>query len=99
MGAITTARAIQAAWWIAPLYAIGVLSCVFHFANGIWTSLITWGITIRPRSQQVAGYFCAAFGVVLSLIGLGALSGFRQFDMVRATAENAATSMTQGDHR
>lgn len=98
-GALTTARAIQAAWWIAPLYAVGVLSCVFHLANGIWTSLITWGITIRPRSQQVAGYVCAAFGVVLSLIGLGALGGFKQFDAVRATAENAAGSVTQGEHR
>jgi len=98
MGAMTTAQAIQAAWWIAPLYAIGVLASVFHLANGIWTSLITWGITIRPRSQQVAGYVCAAFGVFLSLVGLGALSGFKQFDGARATAENAASSMTQGDH-
>ena len=99
IGAMTTAQAIQAAWWIAPLYAIGVLSSVFHLANGIWTSLITWGITIRPRSQQIAGYFCAAFGVVLSLVGLGALSGFKQFDTVRAAAENTANAITQGDHR
>ena len=69
--------AIQAAWWIAPVYAIGVLASVYHLANGIWTSLITWGITIRPKSQQVAGYVCAAFGIVLSLVGLGALNGFR----------------------
>lgn len=78
--AATTAAAIQAAWYIAPLYAVGILASVFHLANGIWTSLITWGITVRPRSQQVAGYVCAVFGVVLSLIGLGALSGFRTLD-------------------
>lgn len=79
--AVTAAGAIQAAWWIAPIYAIGVASTVFHLANGIWTSLITWGITIKPRSQQVAGYICATFGVVLTLIGLGALSGFRSYDV------------------
>jgi succinate dehydrogenase / fumarate reductase, cytochrome b subunit len=87
--AATTAGAIQAAWYIAPIYAVGILASVFHLANGIWTSLITWGITIRPRSQQVAGYVCAVFGVVLSLVGLGALSGFRTFDV-----ENAAPQVT-----
>lgn len=76
-GAQTTAAAIQAAWYVAPLYAIGILASVFHLANGIWTSLITWGITIRPQSQRVAGYFCSVFGVVLALVGLGALSGFK----------------------
>jgi len=76
-GAATTAAAIQAAWWIAPVYVVGVVACVFHLANGIWTSLITWGITIRPRTQQVCGYVCAVFGVVLTLVGLGALRGFK----------------------
>lgn len=76
-GAQTAAAAIQAAWYVAPLYAMGILASVFHMANGIWTSLITWGITIRPQSQRVAGYVCSVFGVVLALVGLGALSGFR----------------------
>jgi len=80
-GAMTTARAIQQAWWIAPVYAIGVLSCVFHLANGLWTSLITWGITIRPESQRISGYVCAVFGVLLAMAGMGALSGFRTFDV------------------
>lgn len=79
-GASTTAQAIQAGWLIAPIYALGITATVFHLANGIWTSLITWGITIRPRTQRVSGYFCAVFGVVLWVIGLGALWGFRNFD-------------------
>jgi succinate dehydrogenase / fumarate reductase cytochrome b subunit len=77
--AITTARAIQSAPWIAPLYVVGVGATVFHLANGIWTSLITWGITIRPRTQRVSAYACAVFGVVLALVGVGAVSGFRTF--------------------
>ena len=81
LAAITTARAIQQAWWIAPLYAVGIVASVYHLANGIWTSLITWGITIKPRTQRAAGYVCAVFGVVLSLIGLGALRGFRTFPL------------------
>jgi len=79
-GAATTAAAIQASWWIAPFYVVGVLASVFHLANGVWTSLITWGITIRPRTQQVSGYVCAVFGVVLAIAGVGAVSGFRTFD-------------------
>jgi succinate dehydrogenase / fumarate reductase cytochrome b subunit len=85
----TAAATIQAGWWIAPLYTIGIFASVFHLANGIWTSLITWGITIRPRTQQIAGYVCAAFGVVLLQLGLGALYGFKTFD---ARGERAITS-------
>ncbi len=85
--AVTTATAIQAAWWIAPIYFLGVVASVFHLANGIWTMLITWGITIRPASQRVSGYVCAVFGVVLALVGIGALSGFRTFN-VDATASS-----------
>jgi succinate dehydrogenase / fumarate reductase cytochrome b subunit len=79
--AVTTAQAIQAGAWIAPIYAIGILASVYHLANGIWTALITWGITIKPRTQQVSGYVCAVFGVFLALVGLGALTGFRTFDV------------------
>ncbi|MGB0714912.1 MAG: succinate dehydrogenase [Phycisphaerae bacterium] len=87
----TTAKAIQSSMWIAPLYAIGVVATVFHLANGIWTSLITWGITIRPQSQRVSGVICASFGVLLALAGLGALSGFRTLDpdSVQGTAPHS----------
>lgn len=99
VAAATTAAAIQSAWYVAPLYAIGVLASVYHLANGIWTSLITWGITIRKRSQQVSGYACAAFGVVLSLIGLGALGGFKMLDAnqppAAAKSEAHKTSYTE----
>jgi len=90
--AVTTAQAIQAAWWIAPLYAIGILASVYHLANGIWTSLITWGITIRPQTQRAAGYVCIAFGVILGLIGMGALSGFRTFPTGASSTQTVADS-------
>lgn len=78
--AATASDAIKSSFWIAPVYAVGIIASVFHLANGIWTSLITWGITIRPASQRTAGYVCATFGVILGLVGLGALSGFRTLD-------------------
>jgi len=92
----SAAKVIQSVWWIAPVYAIGVISSVFHLANGIWTALITWGITIKPRSQQMAGYVCAAFGVIVTLIGLGALNGFKRFgadSMMPRTSHAVSTTM------
>ena len=33
------------------VYVLGVLGATFHFANGINTFSITWGIALTPRSQ------------------------------------------------
>lgn len=103
--ASTTAGAIQSAWWVAPFYFVGILCAVYHFANGIWTALITWGVTIRPASQRVSGYICATIGILLGAVGLGALGGFVTFktsDDHRptsvATQEVSATQSSLVDH-
>jgi succinate dehydrogenase / fumarate reductase cytochrome b subunit len=57
------------------LYTIGVLSCVFHLANGIWTMGITWGVWISPRAQKQALRVCGVFGVLLAIVGMSALFG------------------------
>lgn len=57
-------------------YAIGILSVVFHFANGVWSFLVHWGITVGPRSQRLATYFTMGLFVVVSIIGLRALAAF-----------------------
>jgi len=77
----TTAAVIQSSWWVAPVYAVGIVASVSHLAAGIWTALITWGITIRPRTQRTCGYLCAAFGLVLACMGLAALWSFRTLDL------------------
>ncbi len=81
--AATAADAIRQTLFGVPvsiLYAIGVLSTVYHLANGIWTSLITWGVTIGPSSQRASGYACAVFGIVLSIVGLSSVKAFREFE-------------------
>ncbi len=77
----TAAAAMQAYWIIAPIYAVGVICTVYHFANGMWTFLITWGITVGARSQRVSGGVCAVLGVALGIVGLAAVSGFRMFEL------------------
>ncbi len=65
-------------------YAIGMLSCVFHLANGIWMMGITWGVWVSPAAQRRADYICAAFGIVVAVIGLGAMKGFGDVDIDEA---------------
>jgi succinate dehydrogenase / fumarate reductase cytochrome b subunit len=72
----TSAEAVQAAPWAVALYAIGVLSAVYHLANGIWTMGITWGVWTGPRAQRWASLFCAGTGLVLAGFGLATVYGF-----------------------
>ncbi len=57
-------------------YAVGILSAVFHFSNGLWSFLVHWGITVGPRSQRIATYLTMGVFVIISIIGLRALSAF-----------------------
>lgn len=68
------------------LYAVGVLACVYHLANGLWTSGITWGLWTTPAAQRRADYACAAFGVLLAFVGVGALFGMSMVDQTKARA-------------
>ena len=58
------------------VYMVGIISTVWHFANGIWLFLVDWGITIGERAQRLTGYACIAFGVVLLLVGVNAAVAF-----------------------
>ena len=55
--------------WVFGFYLVGLAAVMFHFANGIWGFLISWGITIGPKAQRVSGIFCAALGVALYAVG------------------------------
>lgn len=54
-------------------YTIGILAAVFHFSNGMWSFLVTWGITVGPRAQRISSYVWAVVFVLVSYIGLSAL--------------------------
>ncbi len=69
---------------VVTAYVIGVLACVFHLANGIWTMGITWGVWVSPVSQKRATYVCAAFGCLLAIVALSAIGGFATVDVDQA---------------
>ncbi|MBC6974696.1 MULTISPECIES: succinate dehydrogenase cytochrome b558 subunit [unclassified Bacillus (in: firmicutes)] len=57
-------------------YLVGVISTIFHFANGLWTFCISWGITVSPRSQRISTYVTLAIFLGLSYVGVSALLAF-----------------------
>ncbi len=69
--ASTLAEALDGVAWPA-FYLIGVLSTVFHLANGLWTAGITWGLWLTPEAQNRALKLCVVFGLVLAVIGTSA---------------------------
>ena len=57
-------------------YIIGITAATFHFANGIWAFLITWGITVSPRSQKISQYITMGLFFILTFVGIRAILAF-----------------------
>ena len=71
----STANALQAHWLVSVFYLVGALGVVYHWANGLWTAAITWGLTISPKAQKRWGQVCLALGLALSVFTVGAVVG------------------------
>ncbi len=56
------------------LYVIGLAAAVFHFTNGFFTFLISWGITIGDRSQAFFSKFSLALFLALGVLGVSILT-------------------------
>lgn len=76
-------------------YVIGVLAAVFHFSNGLWAFLISWGITISARSQKVSSYICMVVFVLVSALFILSLVAF-QGDEFKEAASAAVAWTTIG---
>jgi succinate dehydrogenase / fumarate reductase cytochrome b subunit len=64
--------------WVVAWYAVGTLSCAFHFSNGLNGFCWTWGIAVGERSRkwvEVASWLLFA---ALSFLFLHILWSFRQ---------------------
>lgn len=82
--AASSLRAAMDGFVVPALYAIGVLSSVFHLANGIWTMGITWGVWVSEAAQRRASWACLVFGLGLGVVGMSALAGARSVDLGEA---------------
>ncbi|MEE1132662.1 MAG: succinate dehydrogenase cytochrome b558 subunit [Caryophanon sp.] len=57
-------------------YIVGILSATFHLSNGLWSFLVSWGITQSPKSQKIVTYISIAVFLVLSVVGVVAILAF-----------------------
>ncbi|MBL9120498.1 MAG: succinate dehydrogenase [Phycisphaerae bacterium] len=71
---------------MAGFYLLGALAIVFHFANGLWTAAITWGLTISVPAQRRWGYVCTAIGLGLGGAAVAAVVGFATLNVEKAQA-------------
>lgn len=62
--------------FMLAFYIVGVISTTFHFANGLWSFFVSWGLTISPRSQRIMTYVTLIVFVVLSYIGVASIFAF-----------------------
>ncbi len=67
---------ILASPFMVAFYIAGVIAATFHLSNGLWSFLVTWGITQSPRSQHIVTYISIAIFLILSVIGVQAILAF-----------------------
>ncbi|MDF2925937.1 MAG: succinate dehydrogenase cytochrome [Paenibacillaceae bacterium] len=74
--------------WAFVIYVIAVISVSFHFANGMWSFLVSWGITIGPRSQRISFIIWMCVFVAMSILFILSLIAFTgvSFEEVPHTA-------------
>ena len=76
--------------WVKAIYLVGMLSAIYHFANGLWTQGITWGLWTSAAAQRRASWVSVFVGLFLTVVGLTALFGFSFVDVEKAeTIEDA----------
>ena len=56
------------------VYLLGVLGAVFHFANGLNTFCMTWGIALTPTSQKRVRSFSILVFIILTASAFYALA-------------------------
>ena len=57
------------------LYTILVITACYHAFNGLWTSLIKWGVTLSYRSQMIMLRFSIGLMLIIGFLGLAAVWG------------------------
>ena len=80
--------------WILAFYVIAMIAICWHFAYGIWLFAAKWGITPGETARKRFGYACAAFGVVIAVMGLASIWAFVGPNY-RNTPDNVPPAVTQ----
>jgi succinate dehydrogenase / fumarate reductase cytochrome b subunit len=62
-------------------YLVGSLAVIYHFANGLCTFCMTWGLTVGPKSQMWMARVATGVGAGLTLLLLTAIAAFARDGM------------------
>ncbi|MET3574601.1 succinate dehydrogenase cytochrome b558 subunit [Bhargavaea ullalensis] len=62
--------------FMIAFYVVGIISATFHLANGLWSFLVTWGVTQSQSSQRISTYVVMVLFLALSVIGIRAIFAF-----------------------
>jgi succinate dehydrogenase / fumarate reductase cytochrome b subunit len=62
--------------WMVAVYVIAMIAICWHFAYGVWLFAAKWGITPGEVARKRFGYACAAFGILLAVMGLASIWAF-----------------------
>ncbi|MFC7371299.1 succinate dehydrogenase cytochrome b558 subunit [Fictibacillus iocasae] len=62
--------------FMIAFYLLGVLSTVFHFANGLWSFFVSWGLTVSPRSQRISTFVTLGVFIALSIVSVRTIFAF-----------------------
>jgi len=78
-------------------YLVGVVSCIYHFANGLWTMGITWGVWQSAAAQKRANWVCGGIGVFVMLVGVTAWIGAQQINVEDALVYEKAVAAQKAE--
>ncbi|MVO98021.1 succinate dehydrogenase cytochrome b558 subunit [Paenibacillus lutrae] len=75
---------------LLTVYVIGVLAASFHFTNGMWSFLVSWGITVGPRAQRISSIVWMVLFVAMAAMFIASLVAFMdpQFQELPVLSEN-----------
>lgn len=65
------------------LYTGLVLASTFHAFNGLWTFMITWGVTLSSASQRLMRKIATGLMVLVTFLGLAAIWGTYWFNLMQ----------------
>ncbi len=76
----STAMALQTSFVVLLFYTVGAFSVVYHWANGLWTAAISWGITVSDSAQKRWAWCCGGLGAALAAFTVVALVGSMTYE-------------------
>jgi succinate dehydrogenase / fumarate reductase cytochrome b subunit len=64
----------ETGWLTKSVYLLGILGATFHFANGINTFCMTWGLALTPRAQLRVRVLSIIVFILLTGVSLYSMS-------------------------